>query len=103
VIAVFTNADATVIVAIITVIGAPLITMMLRQRRSLEQINRAVNHVGDNEPTLIQRVRDIQADNAGFRKWTHDSMKAIAVQVGAKLDDPPAEHGTTTNSTGGQS
>lgn len=101
--AVFTQADATVVVAIITLIGAPLVTMLVRQRRSIEQINKAVNHVGPNEPTLIQRVRDIQADNAEFRKWTHDSMKAIAVQVGAKLDDPPAEHGTTTNAPGGHS
>lgn len=93
-IAVFSQADATVVVAVVTLIGGPMAALLIRQKRSIEQINKAVNHVGPNEPTLIQRVRDIQADNADFRAWTHESMKAIAMQVGATLTEPPAEHGS---------
>lgn len=92
-IAVFSTGDAAIIVAIITAIGAPIVAMLVRQKKSIDQISTAVNHVSPGEPTLIQRVRDIQADNRDFRQWTHESIKAIALQVGAEIKDPPEEHG----------
>lgn len=45
---------ATVIAAIIAAIPA---SIALWNRKSLNQINRAVNHVKEGEPTLIERDR----------------------------------------------
>ena len=88
--AVFSTADATVVVALIAMIATPTV-IAIRTRRDVRQINRAVNHVAPGEPTLIQRVRDIQADNHEFRLWSAQAIARIAQEVGARLDPPPAE------------
>ena len=87
--AVFSTADATVVVALIAMIATPTI-IATKTRRDVQQINRAVNHVGAGEPTLIQRVRDIQSDNHEFRLWSAQAITLIAKEVGAHLDPPPA-------------
>lgn len=90
ILAVFSAADASVLVAVIAMIATPTV-IAIRTRRDVKQINRAVNHVGLGEPTLIQRVRDIQADNHEFRLWSAQAITLIAKEVGAHLDPPPAE------------
>lgn len=89
-IALLSTADATVVVAIIALVST---FIAIRTRQDVKQINKAVNHVAEGEPTLIQRVRDIQRDNHEFRLWTHESMFRIAKEVGAHLNRPPAQRG----------
>jgi len=90
VIGVLSAADASVIVALIAMIATPTI-IAIKNTRQLNRVERSVNHVGVGEPTLIQMVRDAQADSHEFRVWTHDAMVRIAAEVGAHLPDMPAE------------
>jgi hypothetical protein len=52
-------------------------------------VNRAVNQVKPGEPTLIQRVTSLEAEQARHRDWTHQSMCAIAHQLGIQLNPIP--------------
>lgn len=79
---------AMIAAAVIAAIPA-LITLWVR--RSISQINRAVNHVKAGEPTLIERVRRIEEDQHHFREWVFHALKAVAVQVGTTVSDPPTK------------
>lgn len=75
---------AMIVAAVIAAIPA---TLALWNRRSLAQINRAVNHVGEGEPTLIERVRGIESSQKEFHDWSISSMKILAKQVGTELPE----------------
>lgn len=79
---------AMIAAAVIAAIPA-LITLWVR--RSVSQINRAVNHVQKGEPTLIERVRNIEEDQGHFREWVFSALKAVAIQVGSTVPDPPSK------------
>ena len=60
-----------------------------KQAASVEQINRAVNHQGVGESTLIQRVviverrtEEIAAEATKYRQWEHQVLTGIARHVG---------------------
>lgn len=92
--AVFSTADASIIVAVITLLGA--VVMRDRQRnKQLDQINRAVNQVMPGEPTLIQRVRMLEQHahhERAFRHWMRETTIHISQQVGLHIPTPPEEH-----------
>lgn len=77
---------ATVIAAIIAAIPA---SIALWNRKSLNQINRAVNHVKEGEPTLIERVKNNEEESREFQHWVTRALTALANQVGVHLDPPP--------------
>lgn len=77
---------ATVIAAVIATVPTAL-TIWLR--KSISQINRAVNHVGKGEPTLIERVKNSERENKEFREWVVSALVALGDQVGTKLPNPP--------------
>jgi uncharacterized membrane protein YhiD involved in acid resistance len=77
---------ATVLAAIIAAIPA---SIALWNRKSLNQINRAVNHVEKGEPTLIQRVKKNEEESREFQQWVKQALMALAKQVGVLLDEPP--------------
>jgi len=79
---------AMIVAAVIAAIPASL---ALWNRRSLNQINRAVNHVGKGEPTLIERVRGIESEQKEFRRWVSSALRQVAIQVGTHLPDPEKE------------
>jgi hypothetical protein len=63
-----------------------------KQGRSVDQINRAVNHQSDDQPTLIERVvtverrtEEIAEDTREHREWEYGVFSAIASHVGLKL------------------
>lgn len=94
---------------------------MDRQSEALEQVNKAVNHQADGEPTLVQRVKDLEErqirhETNGVRRHTEltDAVGSVATEVrklSARItkvehrdDDTPAERrkaartaNTTTN------
>lgn len=87
-------AFAAAVVALITnvVILAGLYVRQGRQGRSVEQINRAVNHQEPGESTLIERVvtverrtEEIARDTVDHRKWEHRVFGAIANHIGLTL------------------
>jgi hypothetical protein len=85
--AAFVTGFCTVIVA--------LITLLIRQSRtssSIEQINRAVNHQGDDAPTLVERVVTIERETALHRQWEHKVFTALAVHVGFTLPEREDGH-----------
>lgn len=77
---------ATVLAALI---GAVPASIALWNRRAINQINRAVNHVEQGEPTLIQRVKNNEKEAQEFYSWTKQALISLARQVGVSLDDPP--------------
>lgn len=77
---------ATVIAALIAIVPT---TLALWIRKSVSQINRAVNHVDKGEPTLIERVRKAEKENKEFRDWVISALVALGAQVGSKLPEPP--------------
>lgn len=77
---------ATVIAAAIAVIPT-ILTLWIR--KSVSQINRAVNHVEKGEPTLIERVRKAEKENKEFRDWVISALVALGAQVGTRLPEPP--------------
>jgi hypothetical protein len=81
------SGDGVAIGAVVTMVTTLVIAS--RTRRDVKTINRAVNHVGPNEPTLIQRVTELHEDHAAFREWTSQGLVLIGRQVGVKLPDPP--------------
>lgn len=84
---IFSAADAAVIVA---VIGGVATWMGVRTRKEIRQINRAVNHQGDDQPTLIQRVIRLEENQAIHTSWTEEALKSVAAQIGAQLPERPA-------------
>lgn len=80
---------ATVLAALIAAIPTA-ITLWIR--RSVSQINRAVNHVEKGEPTLIERVRTSERENKEFREWVISALQALGSQVGTKLPPPPPKN-----------
>lgn len=77
---------ATVIAAAIAIVPTFL---TLWFRKSISQINRAVNHVEKGEPTLIERVKTSEKENKEFREWVVSALLALGDQVGTKLPNPP--------------
>lgn len=77
---------ATVISAAIAVIPA---SIAMWNRKSLNQINKAVNHIEKGEPTLIQRVKQNEQESREFHLWVQKALTALAKQVGVHLDDAP--------------
>lgn len=64
--------------------------------RSMEAIERSVNHISANEPPLIEQVRIIRKSSDETRavlieqtSWVVDGMTAMAHQLGVKLPAPP--------------
>lgn len=79
---------ATVIAAIIAAVPA---SIALWNRKSINQINRAVNHVEEGEPTLIQRVKQNEHESREFHLWVQKALTALAKQVGVHLEEPPGQ------------
>jgi hypothetical protein len=73
-----------------------LVALFVRQGRnatSLEQINTAVNHQGKDEPTLVQRVVNVEqavASAGVHRSWEKQAFTTLAHHVGCTL--PPYPH-----------
>lgn len=71
-------------------LGATYITTR-RNRKDLKQINKAVNHVGEGEPTLIQRVKNLEMRSEKYAEWESAAFKAIADQIGVTLPERPKQ------------
>ena len=82
----FSPADASVIVAVIV---AATGAIAHRNRRDIKQINRAVNHQGADQPTLIQRVILLEKNQTIHTTWTAEALVAVAGQIGVQLPDRP--------------
>jgi len=87
VIAVFSVGDASIIVAAMALIGT--FVQGHRNRRDIKQISHSVNHIGPDEPTLIQRVVRLERRGQRHAKWEADAFGLIAEQLGVRLPDPP--------------
>lgn len=86
---VFSTADAAVVVAVISLIAGWVTVVGARTRKEIRQINRAVNHQGDNQPTLIQRVIHLEQNQAIHAAWTADVLMSLCAQIGASLPPRP--------------
>lgn len=54
----------------------------------VQQVNRAVNHVGPDDPApLIQRVRDLEAND----QWHRDAFRLLAENLGVDLPPHPKD------------
>lgn len=82
----FSPGDASVIVAVIVAIAGAIAQ---RNRRDIKMINRAVNHQGADQPTLIQRVIRLEANQTIHMTWTAEALVAVAGQIGVTLPDRP--------------
>lgn len=82
----FSTGDASVIVAVIVAIAGAIAQ---RNRRDIKMINRAVNHQGADQPTLIQRVIRLEANQTIHTTWTADALVAVAGQIGVQLPPRP--------------
>jgi len=82
----FSPGDASVIVAVIVAIAGAIAQ---RNRRDIKMINRAVNHQGLDQPTLIQRVIRLEANQTIHMTWTAEALVAVAGQIGVTLPDRP--------------
>lgn len=85
------NVDTGTAMIVAAIIAAIPASLALWNRRSLAQINRAVNHVSEGEPTLIERVRRIEENQSHFRDWVVLALTAVAEQVGTRLETPPTK------------
>jgi len=84
---------ATVLVALITVVGGPMIALFVGQRRQLRElqaVSRAVNHVSPGEPPLIERVRRLERRSDTQTRWLVDVLTILAAQLGVKLPPHPS-------------
>jgi hypothetical protein len=93
-IALISQGDALIIVALIGLISTVLVANR-RSGKSLEQINRAVNHIGPGEPTLIERVRKLETASDELNKhsrWVRHSMRELARQMGMQIPDDYTDH-----------
>jgi hypothetical protein len=60
----------------------------------IEQINTAVNHQEEGEPTLVERVVRLEkAANASHlhRDWEREAFQTLARHVGAHLNEYPTD------------
>ena len=88
----FSVADASIIVALITAIATYVTTR--KNRHDLKQINHAVNHVPAGSPTLIQRVVQLEEHHARQKRhaeWEAQAICAIARQIGVILPEHPKD------------
>lgn len=79
-----------------------LITLLIRQQKarvSIEEISRAVNHQGEDAPTLIARVVGIEErtelierETHRHRQWEHRVFQALAHHVGFPLPQREDHH-----------
>ena len=76
----------TVLVAILSSVTAIRVS---RIETGVAQVNRAVNHVPEGSPTLVQRVTREAETNRKRWDWTCESVTAIGREVGATLQSPP--------------
>jgi hypothetical protein len=56
----------------------------------IDQINTAVNHKHDHEPTLVERVRRIESEqrkNSAVLRWMSQSQEMMADHVGLQLPE----------------
>lgn len=65
-------------------------------REMVSQVNDAVNHRLDHEPTLVQRVKEMEEDffvhqryERQMFEWQNESLMSLASQVGLTLPDSP--------------
>jgi hypothetical protein len=58
-------------------------------RRAIQQINRAVNHRPNGEPTLIQRVARLEQNSSLHAEWSAQVLVAVAEQVGVDIPARP--------------
>lgn len=89
---VFVTSVSSIIVALIAVL-----VRQGRMRISVDAINRAVNHQGDDEPTLIERIIAVEkVTHHGLlhRDWERKSLTTLAHHVGARLDPYPVDDDT---------
>ena len=59
---------------------------------SIAQINTAVNHQGSDQPTLVQRVANLERSEQSavvHRVWERDALCSLAREVGCHLPAYP--------------
>lgn len=83
--ALLSTGDAAVVVAVLALLFGTSTGIAMRNRRDIKQINRAVNHVEEGEPTLIQRTRWLEES----QQWNVATLQAVARQVGVDTPPPP--------------
>lgn len=79
--------------------GSLGLLLLKRQRKvsvAVAQINTAVNHQGASQPTLIQRVIELEHHRkiaeratANHLAWMDSALTSIATQVGCTISAPP--------------
>jgi hypothetical protein len=85
-----------IVIALITTGGLITIAWMGKTiKREVKQVNRAVNHVPNGTPSLIQRVMtleqtvdEIAAYGKRHREWTVNALTLIADDTGITLTPP---------------
>ena len=85
--AMFSVADASIIVAVVTA-TATFVTVR-RSRKVMNEINLAVNHQGKGSPTLVQRVIRMEKATAAAALWELSTLSAMARQLGIEIPQPP--------------
>lgn len=86
--AVFSTGDASIVVALI--VATVTLINTRGNRKAIQQINNAVNHVEPGEPTLIQRVKNMELHTSTHIRWTEEALSALAKQIGVNLPTKPA-------------
>ena len=84
--AVLGAADASVIVSIVVGVFG---WITARNHKAIRQINKAVNHQPADQPTLIQRVIRLEANQSIHTAWTAKALESVAEQIGAPLPARP--------------
>lgn len=82
--------DASVVVAVVMAVAGFFAARA--NRKDIRQINRAVNHVGPDEPTLIDRVRKLETNSErqdSHSRWMHEVIDLFAPQLGVQVPDHP--------------
>ena len=82
----FSPGDASIIVSLVVFLAG---IIAQRNRRDIKMINRAVNHQGADQPTLIQRVILLEKNQTIHTTWTADALVAVAGQIGVQLPPRP--------------
>lgn len=62
-----------------------------------EQTVKAVNHVGKDEPTLIERVGNLEVDVADLKRaktWEHDTLARLCHSTGVQITPSPTDRRT---------
>ena len=53
----------------------------------VKAVNKTVNNVPTDHPTLVQRVGILERRHDAYGRWIHDSLNAIGGQLGVALPD----------------